>query len=72
MVNKEGEEQKLLPNQQSVLDKNTKTIDVANVDVFNEISWKDGVFSFDGKTLKEIMKVMSRWYDMEVVFKNEN
>ncbi|MDO5979783.1 FecR family protein [Flavivirga spongiicola] len=72
LINQEGTKQKLLPNQQSVLDKNTNTIEVANVDVYNEISWKEGIFSFDGKTLKEIMKVMSRWYDMEVVFMNKD
>ena len=27
-----------------------------------------GVFSFDGKSLKEIMKIVSRWYDVEVFF----
>ena len=73
LVNQEGGvKQKLLPNEQSILDKNTNTIAVAKVVVYNEISWKDGVFSFDGKTLKEIMKVMSRWYDMEVIFMNKD
>jgi ferric-dicitrate binding protein FerR (iron transport regulator) len=42
------------------------------LNINNEISWREGVFIFDGKTLKEIMKVMSRWYDMEVVFKNKD
>ncbi len=42
------------------------------MDTYNEISWKDGVFSFKGKPLKEIMKVISRWYDVDVVFVNKN
>ena len=41
------------------------------VDVYNEISWKEGVFSFEDKSLKDIMKVLSRWYEMEVIFKNK-
>ena len=65
----------LKPGQQAVLSPTTKKIEIHSVDVFNEISWKEGVFSFKGKTLKEIMKVLSRWYDVEVIYgvsKNEN
>ncbi|AUS06054.1 FecR domain-containing protein [Pseudotamlana carrageenivorans] len=44
---------------------------VQTVDVFHEISWKNGVFSFTKKSLEEIMQVLSRWYDFEVEFKNK-
>lgn len=67
----QGEDQILLPNQQSVLNKNTNSISINNVDVSHEISWKSGVFSFNNKSLKEIMVVLSRWYDFEVEFKNK-
>ena len=67
-----GIKQNLTPNQQSVFNKNTERLEVSTVDVFNEISWKDGIFSFEDESLQEIMKVLSRWYDMEVIFKNEN
>ena len=70
-VSLDGVTENLLPNQQSILDTITKTFRVDSVDVNNVISWKDGVFSFDGLTLKEIMKVLSRWYDIEVVFLNK-
>jgi ferric-dicitrate binding protein FerR (iron transport regulator) len=43
---------------------------VKTVNTYNEISWKDGVFSFEQKPLAEIMKVLSRWYDKQVVFEN--
>lgn len=64
-----GEKQNLLPAQQAkwIPDTNSFTID-SDVNVYNEISWKNGVFSFDGKSLKEIMKIVSRWYDIEVFF----
>lgn len=51
------------------LEKNTKT--VKTIDVYNEISWKEGVFSFENKSLKDMMKVLTRWYDIDVVFKNK-
>lgn len=66
----EDKEQNLKPNQQSSFNLNTNALSVAVVDVYNETSWKDGLFSFERKPLKDIMKVLSRWYDMEVVFVN--
>ncbi len=63
----------LVPNQQAKVAINTKEIiDILNVDVDDEISWKEGVFSFKHKTLKEIMKVLERWYDVEINFSNSN
>ncbi|WP_289659140.1 FecR family protein [Flavobacterium panacagri] len=59
----------LKPGYQSVLENNR--IRVAAVDVFNEVSWKDGTFSFQEMPLKEIMKVLERWYDIKTVFKNK-
>ena len=62
----------LKPNQQLDLDINNNTSAIKTVDVYNEVSWKDGVFSFESKTLEEVMKVFSRWYDVEIVFKNNS
>lgn len=60
----------LKPGDQSVFSLNNKTIHIVNVDVYNEVSWKEGVFSFKEMPLKDIMKVLSRWYDVEIVFTN--
>lgn len=62
----------LLPNQQLNFNKNTNSSEINTVDVYNEIAWKDGVFSFRRKSLEEIMKVLSRWYDLDVQFENPN
>lgn len=67
----ENRTQSLVPNQQLNLDLKNNTSIIKTVDVYNEISWKDGVFSFKGKPLKEIMKVISRWYDVDVIFANK-
>ncbi len=62
----------LKPNQQSIVSKlDRKDITVKPISVYNEISWKEGVFSFKNKSLKEIMKVLSRWYDVDIIFKDE-
>jgi len=64
--------QRLLPSQQSILDKNNKDIKVTKVDVNRVVSWKNGIFSFRNETLKDIMKVISRWYDVNIVFENKD
>lgn len=63
---------KIIPGEQSRLDTTTGAITVSEVDVLSETSWKRGVFSFKKKPLKDIMKTLSRWYDMEVVFENKS
>ena len=59
----------LLPDQQVEWNPNTNILSVKKeVNIYNEISWKYGVFNFNGKPLKEIMKTISRWYDVEIIF----
>tara|TARA_R110002050_G_scaffold261556_1_gene401639 strand:- start:129149 stop:130270 length:1122 start_codon:yes stop_codon:yes gene_type:complete len=61
----------LKPGEQSNLNVITKMLVINNTEVYDQISWKEGVFSFKRKSLKEIMQVLSRWYDMKVDFKNK-
>ncbi|WP_461533996.1 FecR family protein [Sinomicrobium sp.] len=69
-ITKEGVQQFLLPGQQAVSIRNDDKISVTQVDVYKETCWKDGIFSFDNTPLKDIMKVLSRWYDVDVVFRS--
>jgi transmembrane sensor len=70
-INAASIQQLLVPNEQSNLDRVSNIMSVSIVDVKTEVSWKMGVFSFKGKPLKDIMKVIARWYDVEVVFENK-
>jgi len=72
MVNTSSQKQILLPNQQVILDAESKLNSVYPVDVNSVISWKNGIFKFKETPLKDIMKVLSRWYDMDVVFENKS
>lgn len=38
------------------------------VDVDKEVAWKNGLFSFDGDDLKTILRQVSRWYNVEIVY----
>ena len=62
------QKQTLAPNQQSSLDINNNSFEIYTVDVNAETSWRKGLFTFKGKPLKNIMKVISRWYDVDVIF----
>lgn len=70
-ISNQGKNQILKPSEQSNFNLRNNSIAISKVDVYNEISWKDGVFSFRKKPLGEIMKVLSRWYDIDVQFDNE-
>lgn len=67
-----GFQKKLLqPSEQSLVGAEEGNIVVQKVSkVFDEIAWKEGYFSFKSKSMKDIMKTLSRWYDMEYVFEN--
>ncbi|SFZ93093.1 FecR protein [Flaviramulus basaltis] len=58
----------LSPEQQSIINKNISGINVVKADVYSVTSWRKGIFSFDNMPLEKIMKVLSRWYDVDVVF----
>jgi len=60
--------QTLVPGQQAQIkqDGNITTTDA--VDIAQIVAWKDGVFNFDGASLKEVMNQLVRWYDIDVVY----
>lgn len=66
----DNKKQRLIPNQQLNLNTKTNATVINSVDVYDEIAWKEGVFSFKRKSLEDIMKVLSRWYDLDVKFEN--
>ncbi|WP_066219612.1 FecR family protein [Formosa haliotis] len=71
-INLDTKSYPLLPNYQAVLSNEDNLINFERVDVYSETSWKDGVFSFRNKSLMEVMKVLSRWYDIDVIFENQD
>ncbi|WP_323028189.1 FecR family protein [Gelidibacter japonicus] len=70
-INTESTKQVLVPNQQANLDLTTDKLSIKNIDIKGEIAWIHGEFIVKNKSLKEIMKVLSRWYDMDVTFANK-
>jgi transmembrane sensor len=67
-----AEKTTLKPSEQSYVSQNENRILKRNVDVSQYTSWKDGRFVFQDQMLEDIMKTLSKWYDVQVVFANEN
>ena len=61
----------LAPNQKAIVSNETTFIEVLNVDVSHEVAWIKGLFSFNEAPLEEIMKTLSRRYNVEVIFESE-
>ena len=64
-----GKEVVLRPNEQALV--RDDGMFVEEVDVSYAVAWKDGRLRFQEKPLWEIMKIVSRWYDMEVEYGDE-
>ncbi|WP_299780078.1 FecR family protein [uncultured Formosa sp.] len=60
----------LKPGQQSKLSQTKNDFKIYNVDVDEHISWRNGEFSFTNKSLEDITKVLSRWYDVDIEIEN--
>ncbi|WP_303316238.1 FecR domain-containing protein [Flavivirga abyssicola] len=62
----------LTPNHQTQLNIKTNEITSSKVDPYTYIAWKDGIFTFENKSLEDLIIVLSRWYDIDVIFDNKN
>lgn len=63
-----GSAVKLAPNQQSQFTHSNQAIQVLDLDPSLAIDWKEGYFHFDNLNLEPIMRAVSRWYDVEIVY----
>lgn len=59
----------LVPGQQAAVTADHITVD-KHADLEEATSWKNGLFVFNGRAdLREVMRQLSRWYDVEIVYK---
>jgi ferric-dicitrate binding protein FerR (iron transport regulator) len=61
----------LKPGQQSQLSENGQVKVVSNVDVDAVTAWKNGNFDFQGEDIETVMRQLSRWYNVDVVYRNK-
>ncbi|HJT75539.1 MAG TPA: FecR domain-containing protein [Chitinophaga sp.] len=63
------EDHVLQPGQQAVVTAG-KTMNVAAVNTEAVVAWKNGYFSFTDAGLGTVMRQLSRWYDVEITYRN--
>jgi ferric-dicitrate binding protein FerR (iron transport regulator) len=66
-----GESSILKPGQQATVRSGGGVIQVkSNVDVDEVMAWKNGTFLMNRADIGSIMRQISRWYDVDVVYEN--
>ncbi|MGN6510071.1 MAG: FecR family protein [Chitinophaga sp.] len=68
-VRKDAHSAVLKPGQQARVTTGISVVD--GVDIEKVMAWKNGVFNFKDAKLKEVMKQLSRWYDIEVEYRGD-
>ncbi len=64
-----GMDKVLKPGQQSILD--SKGFKIKNVDTDQAVAWKENQFVFESDDIQYIMRMISRWYNVEVQYVGE-
>ncbi|WP_395809982.1 FecR family protein [Daejeonella sp.] len=58
----------LKPGQEAILNRGSGNIKVASADLEQAIAWKNGYFIFYNENIESIMRKVSRWYNVDVVY----
>ena len=58
----------LKPGYQVVIDGNSRQLHMDKANLEAVLGWKNGLFIFDNESLGSLMRKLSRWYDIDVVY----
>lgn len=61
----------LRPDQQAIVPQGSRQITVSNVHAEEALAWKNGIFLYNNENIREVMKVIARWYDIEVIYQGD-
>ena len=68
MITKGNDKSILKPGQQAATAVGKSGIAIADVDTEGAIAWKNGYFLFDNESLENVMREISRWYDVDIEY----
>jgi len=72
VISKENAVHFLAPGQQTQMEANGEMQVLKDIDVNAAVAWKNGLFEFDKVNIETIMRQVARWYDVEVVYADNN
>jgi hypothetical protein len=58
------------PGEQAV--NNGSDLNIRRLNAEDAVAWKNGLFHFDHTELHELMRELSRWYDVEIVYEGQS
>jgi len=65
-----GDDERILrPGQQCILNEATRSLTIRDVDTYQAVAWKNGLFDFDQTDIPAIMRQISRWYDVDISYR---
>jgi len=67
----DGRSSLLTPGQQSSMDREGKVHIENKIDLVEVMAWKNGLFHFESADIQTVMRQLSRWYDVDVVYSNK-
>jgi ferric-dicitrate binding protein FerR (iron transport regulator) len=70
--NKSVSDIKLKPGQQLTYNKGSASTETKEVNTEQYTAWTKGMFVFENEPIENILNAMSRWYDFEFEFKDDN
>ena len=59
----------LSPGREAIVDQATHAMEVADGNIEQAVAWKDGLFRFKETDIRELMRQVERWYDVDVVYR---
>ncbi|PWG80556.1 FecR family protein [Pararcticibacter amylolyticus] len=68
MVKKGNGSRLMKPGEQAVVVKNTDRINLYKANIKKEMAWQRGYYIFERDDVESIMRKISRWYDVEIVY----
>ena len=68
-----GNNQKIIkPGEQAQVRNDGSVRSTTNINIDEVVAWKNNSFLFDNTDVKKLMRQLSRWYDVDIVFKGAN
>src|SRR5690606_3786642 len=59
-----------IPGQEAYINAENPIMRGNNKDFKNVVAWKNGIFNFNNTDLHDVMRQLSRWYDVDMVYEN--
>jgi transmembrane sensor len=59
------------PDQEAIVSFGQSNVRVYNIDAEEAIAWKNGYFLFNNENIKDVMKTIGRWYNVDIDYQGD-